>query len=263
MKNWFIKLPQSVRLLIAIVIYAAVFVGHVAGVNYYVEHYSEKVDSKEVVVTTKDIPLHTVIRADDLAVKRVRLNDLISGVIIDPGEIVGKETQAPMGKNEQFNADKINTVVKREGEMIIEIPNEWVMSFPKSLRRLDKVSLLPVIDTSKSARVDFTASASQQTNSVQGSASVTAGGIKEDPNAAFLATAKEQLAGITVAYFKDNTANEITDTLPPNSNAVKDSSPRINSSNLGARLEVAVTSEQWATISKLAQSNYKFVISYH
>ncbi|MCY9665860.1 SAF domain-containing protein [Paenibacillus alginolyticus] len=262
MKNWFIKLPQSVRLLIVVVTYAAIFIGHVAGVNYYVKNYSEKVDSKEVVVTTKEIPLHTVIRTEDLTIKRVRLSDLVGGAIVDPDTIVGKETQAPMGKNEQFNADKINTVVKKEGEMIIEIPTEWVMSFPKSLRRLDKVSLLPVADTTKNARVDFTATANQQSNSVQGSASVTAGGMKDDPNAPILAEARELLKGLTVAYFKDNTANEITDALPANSNAVKDSAPRINSSNLGARLELAVTPEQWAMIYKLTQNTYKFVISY-
>lgn len=261
MRNWFIKLPQALRLLIALVIYAAIFVGHVAGVNYYVENYSEKVDSKEVVVTAKEIPLHTVIRSEDISIKRVRLSDLVGGAIVDPAVILGKETQALMGKNEQFTASKINTVVKKEGEMIIEVPTEWVTSFPKSLRRLDKVSLLPVVDMSKSARVDFTATANQQANSMQGSASVTSG-IKEDPNAPLLAEAKEKLMGITVAYFKDNTANDISDTLPPNSTALSDPTPRLNSSNPGARLEVAVSSEQWEMINKLTQKNYKFVISY-
>lgn len=262
LKNWFIKLPQTVRLLITLLIYAGVFVGHIAGVNYYIENYSEKVDSKEIVVTVREIPIHTVIYPEDITVKRVRIGGLVSGAISDPEQIIGKETQAPMGENEQFTTDKINTVVKKEGEMILELPTEWVMSFPKSLRRLDKVALLPVVDSSKNTRVDFSATANQQGNSVEGSANITAGGIKDDPNASILVEAKQLLAGITVAYFKDNTANEITDTLPPNSNVVNDSTPRINSSNLGARLEVAVNSEQWAMINKLTQNNYKFVISY-
>ena len=261
LKNWFFKLPQSVRLLIALVIYAAIFVGHVTGVNYYVKNYSEVVDSKEVVVTVREIPLHKVIHLEDLSIKRVRLSDLVGGAILDLNSIIGKETQAPMGKNEQFTADKINTVVKKEGEMIIEIPSEWVMSFPKSIRRLDKVSLLPVEDKSKNPRVDNMAPENQQVSGLQGSANGVAGN-KEDPNAQLLVEAREKLKGITVAYFKDNSANEITDSLPPNSTTVSDSTPRINASNLGARLEVAVSPEQWAVINKLTSNNYKFVVSY-
>lgn len=261
MKNWFIRLPQTIRLFIVLVIYAAVFVGHIAGVNFYVNNFSEKVDSKEVVVTTKEIPLHTVINPEDLEIKRIRLNDLVVGAVNEMDVIVGKETQVPMGKNEQFTPDKINTVVKKEGEIIFEIPSEWVLSFPKSMRRLDKVSILPVMDLTKNAKADFSITSNQQSNSVQGSVNASTG-IKDDPNTDLITKAKELLKGITVAYFKDSTANEITDTLPPNSNAVADSTPRINSSNLGARLEVAVNVDQWELIKLLVQNNYKFVISY-
>jgi hypothetical protein len=256
LKNWFSKLPQTVRMFLVLVLYLCIFVVHVAGVNLYVEKYSSKVDSKEVVVTTREIPIHTVIGPDDITIKRVRLAYLVSGAITDPAIVIGKESQATLGENEQLNADKINTVVKKEGEMIFEVPSEWVVSFPKSLRRLDKVSFLPVVDSTKNAKTALSAIYQQE---ISQTASEIA---KDERNASLVKEAREVLNDITVAYFKDNTANEITDTLPANSTITSDPTPRINSSNLGVHLEVAMNDQQWDILNKLSENNYKFVISY-
>ncbi|GGG18774.1 SAF domain-containing protein [Paenibacillus abyssi] len=245
----FSKMPRSLRLLIVLVLYVGLFAGHVTGVNYYVENYSEKVDSREVVVTVNEIPLHTVINEEDVAMKSIRLSDLVDGAMTDPAEIVGKETQAPMGVNEQFHPSKINTIVKKTGEMILEIPSEWVLSFPKSLRRMDKISFLPVLQKNANGRVDIPISASPE------SAPVPV--IADDLNAKQLSESRKLLENVTVAYFKDNSANEVTD-----STTVTEFGPRLSSSNLGARLEVAMSPEQWDMLQKLTQKNYKFVISY-
>jgi hypothetical protein len=312
------KLPRSARLFIVIFLYAAVLAGHVFAVNFYVTRFSDKVDSKEIAVAVKDIPLHTVIRQEDLALKRVRLADVVDGAFTSTNVAVGKESTAPMSRNEQLTVQKINEVVKREGQMIIEIPGEWLLSFPKSLRRLDKIRLLPVYQITARERdgillpgeaaassagvvssgTNGPAKANGGTNGsaaasggADGSAAASGGvGIQalaigaQNGSAATNGATFSQAAGnvdrsiavsplaerirqnekltgdITVAYFKDTSANEVADQAGEGS--VEDT-PRLHATNVGARLEVALTPEQFAFLQDLALNRYKFVVSYN
>lgn len=258
MHRWYNQLPRAVRLLFVLLLYGCVFIAHVAGVNYYVTHLSEKVDSKEVIVASRDIPLHTIITMEDIMVKRIRYGHLVSGAISDVDEVVGREAQTQIVHNEQLNPAKLNSAVKLEGEMIVEVPVEWGLSFPKSLRRLDKLSFLPVLQTALQPTLQN--NQTSQTSDEQAHSTEDAGGaLNQDTRSnELLEKAETLLKHITVAYFKDNSANEVVDSLDNN----QDSSPRLRSSNLGARLEVAMSEEQWVLFRELRLKQYKFVISY-
>ncbi|MGF7033427.1 hypothetical protein J2T17_004375 [Paenibacillus mucilaginosus] len=244
MKNWFYRLPRSGRLAAVLLLYVMVLVGQIGLVNFYVKNFSEKVDSKTVVVATRDIKLHSVIGPQDVTTKLVRLNNLVPGALTDLEEVIGKESTTPIAMNEQINLVKIDTVIKKEGEMIVEIPNEWVLSFPKSLRRMDHVMLLPVEQPKMKAPATANAAPTLDLGA---------------PAAALLTDAEMKLKGLTVAYFKDNSANEVRDnTIQENQN----DAPRLSSTNIGARLEVAMSPEQFKLMQELAKKEYKFVISY-
>ncbi|MGZ9584149.1 SAF domain-containing protein [Paenibacillus marinisediminis] len=259
MYSWFARLPRVIRLLIVLLLYIAVYAGHVAIVNLYIHRFSEQVDTKEVVVTVRDMPIHSVITENDIAVKRIRLASLVHEVITDPAEVIGKETQTSMSTNEQFSPLKINTVIKNEGEMILEIPTDWVLSFPKSLRRMDKVAFLPVRKVDEVRSSDLSRSDQLEHASDVNADQALAQAQAEQQHNAYLKEAENILNGITVAYFKDNSANEVTDSINKESN---ESTPRLRATNIGARLEVAMTPQQWELLDHLRQYNYRFVISY-
>ncbi|WP_040951686.1 SAF domain-containing protein [Gorillibacterium massiliense] len=229
------KLPRSARLLLIAVLYAAVLTGHVFAVHLYVTRFSEKVDSREIAVAVRDIPPHTVLTSDDIALRRIRYSDLVDGAYTSLESAVGKESAAFIGSNEQLTPGKVNEAIKREGEMIVEIPEDWLLSFPKSLRRLDEIRLHPVYQKK--------------------------GEATEVP-ASYVPVPLEssELSGITVAYFKDASANEVGDEAGNGGDSAD--SRRLKASSVGARLEVALTEPQFDLLQSLAIQQYRFIVSY-
>ena len=227
------KLPRSARLFLVAFFYVAVLAGHVLIVHMYVTRFSEKVDSRQIAVALRDISPHTVLTAEDIALKRVRYPNVVDGAYTEVDALVGKESASFISRNEQVTPGKVNEAIKGEDEMIVEIPEEWLLSFPQSLRRLDVIRLHAVYqDDGNPADGDFTP--------VSGPPAGT-----------------DELSGLTVAYFKDSSANEVGETSGESSE-----SRRLLANSVGARLEVALTDIQFQRMQSLAGQSYKFIVSY-
>lgn len=252
MNKMFLKLPMGVRMLIIATIYAVILIGHIGIVYYYNKNVAEVVDTKEIVVATREIGIHQVITADDVKLEPVKLKNMIPGAYESLDDVVGKESQVKIVVNDQLHESKIGVKVKEEGEMIIEMPQDWVISFPKSLRRFDKINILPIEQES------------EVNNNMFGINDENRMLREEDRKkraAELLKQVNDRLTGISVVYFKDNTANDITDQAP-NSVTNDTDEPRITSSSLGTRLEIAITPDEWEIIQGLYEVNYKFVVGY-
>jgi hypothetical protein len=186
-------------------------------------------------------------------VKRVRLEDVLPGGFVSLDDVVGKEATVPLEPKEQITASKINVAVKKEGETTIEFPSEWLISFPQSLRRLDVVRLWVAGDPKEMKNMQQAEAAHSPSEASGSTAGSEAPGLYDISD---ITKNKEPLlTGITIAYFKDSSSNDVID--PSDASA-----PRVKSSGVGSRIELSVTDEQWAIVRDLAMKGYKFVIGY-
>jgi hypothetical protein len=228
--------------------------GQLLLVNLYVTKLESRVDSKKVVRikdSSKQIPSHTVLTADMVEVKRVRLEDLLPDGFVSIDDVVGKEATVPLEPKEQITSSKIDVAVKKEGETTIEFPSEWLISFPQSLRRLDVVRLWVAGDPKELKNIQSSESAptAARNANVEPQASI------QNEIDDIVKNKEPLLKGVTIAYFKDSSSNDVID---PNDA----SAPRVKSSGVGSKIELSFTDEQWAIVRDLAMKGYKFVIGY-
>lgn len=246
MSTWFYKLPRMLRLLLVLMVYCVVLVVHISLVYFYNDKFAVKIETRPVVRVIQSTAPHTLLQEENLEIKNVKFDDIVEGAYTNIDEVIGKETTTQLEKNEQITASKINEVIKLEGQMIVEIPSTWVLSFPQSLRRLDKVVFWPTIDPkdAKNSTLD-----NGMTNPSQPTSSVA---VETE-----IVNDTSMIADVTVAYFKDSQANDVEDSTVDDGSA-----PRLKANSVGSRLEVAIGKEDFQKMTELAQQGYKFVVGY-
>ncbi len=98
---------------------------------------------EEILVFSNDVAKGTVITADMIKTKRVEDPDENAMRTKDWEGIVGLEAiqYVPKGTAlyEEFFQDQAFSVGDEKGQYILSIPNEWLKSYPQTLRRGDKV----------------------------------------------------------------------------------------------------------------------------
>ena len=104
----------------------------------------ENLSYEQVIVLKADTPQNTVIEKDMLEIQRMDLP--ADGILLaeDAEQLIGKETIqfVPGGiplHAEYFQHPEL-AVGGDTGKYILSIPNEWLMSYPQTLRRGDEVS---------------------------------------------------------------------------------------------------------------------------
>lgn len=269
---WFTDLitTMSRPVKVALVLFGIVAVigAQAAGMTIYMNNLQERVATVEVVRAKLELPPHKLIDEKDLEIVRVRVQDAVKGYIRSIDEVVGKEVQEPLAEREQITPRKIGRAVKKEGEITIEIPAAWIMSFPQSLRSWDTIAIWDVIDPSKIKDVKVegsvnstTAPPSQLDNQTNQNQANQANQVNMNvqlqvkANTGIPTSSEPLIEGITVAYFKDSAANDVKDSQAG-------ATPRISASAVGAKVEVNVTPEQFGKLREKANQNYKFIIGY-
>ena len=104
----------------------------------------ENLSYKEVLVFREDVKAHTVISEDDLSTKRIENPAASSLTGKDMQWLIGKEMAqyVPAGSalvKEFFTESQYNTGGSK-GKHILCVPEDWLLSFPRGIRRGDQVS---------------------------------------------------------------------------------------------------------------------------
>lgn len=102
----------------------------------------------DIIVFKEDIGERTVVTRDMLGRLKLESSTLPVGVITDPELVIGKETKtflpSIMPLSEKFFSDPELTA--GGDRYVFKIPEQWVYSFPQTLRRGDEIYLYPFRD---------------------------------------------------------------------------------------------------------------------
>lgn len=131
---------KQIRAIISIII-MAVFILATFAYFFIIE---KKLEYREVVVLITPIKKGDVVSADNLQLKDIDKNAVIEGAITEDTypAIVGKTSMQYIPANSQLVYEYFDEEIQlKEGEVIFQIPIEWVYVLPQSIRRLDTVKI--------------------------------------------------------------------------------------------------------------------------
>lgn len=104
----------------------------------------ENLSYEEVLVLKENIAANTVIKEKDLTVKKMENPSSSALSAEDLQWIVGKETVQYIAKgaelHKEFFCESRYAIGKEKGKYVLCVPEDWMLSFPKSIRRGDEVS---------------------------------------------------------------------------------------------------------------------------
>ena len=199
--------------------------------------WSTSLDTKEVLVASRQIMPHELIDVKDLSVIRVPQDQVVPGALIesDWNTLVGKEALQLIEAGDQFTRNRVDkqSLLKSPDLRIVEIPEKWLAAIPGSLRRLDTISIYAI-------PIEVQAY----------------GGTLEEEQ--LRETYQKVLDGIVVAYYKDGGANEVQSTYAEQSNV----NIRDYANVRGRRLELQLTDPQLELLSSFVDQGYQFIVGY-
>jgi hypothetical protein len=195
------------------------------------------VDTKNVVVAARQLLPHAAITEDDLLVVRIKENYVISGAIPaeDAHQLIGQEALQLIEAGDQMTVNRVDktSLLRVPGATVVELPEDWILSVPGSLRRLDRITIFAV-PTDK-----------ELVNPESGSTSQ------------LLTKAEKVAEDIVVAYYKDASSNEVKD-----AEGTKNPNVRVDATVRGRKLELELTPDQLKLLSEKAASGYQFIVGY-
>ena len=194
----------------------------------------EKYLYKEVVVLNQNVEENTQVTPEMLDLAKINPANFIEGAVVKKEDVNGKYSAQFIAKNSQvclvYFKDSAEELIK-EDFYIFSIPQDWIITFPNSLRRGDTIYFYPVKMASEKGED------SKSFNS-QGSIKV----IKES-----------DLVKSEVAYLKDSGNREVVNTVGEDR---YDASANISS------IEIITNYEDVFYLEGLAESSWKFIILY-
>ncbi|MGG4145697.1 SAF domain-containing protein [Paenibacillus algorifonticola] len=195
--------------------------------------WSKDVDTSWVVMASRQIMPREQITVDDLALVKMKNNLLVEGATNRSELFVGKEALQLIEAGDQLTLNRVDkmALLRSPDAQIVEVPDEWLLSVPGSLRRLDRVTLTAVYGDQ--AAVD----------------SETGQTVKRENI--------EVLTGVVVAYYKDSGASEVE-----SSEQNKNPNIRVDATVRGRKLELELTPAQLAELSRKASEGYQFIVGY-
>jgi hypothetical protein len=159
---------------------------------------------------------------------------LISGVILNPEEIMGKETTCYLPRGLQLSGKffQDEEMTTGNGRYVFAIPTEWLYFYPQTLRRGDRVFFYAVPASD---------------GKYIGSANLTVAAVSVLPDDYSTAILKTR-----VAYVKDSTNREVIDVTPD----------RLDGSAAISKIEVYINDEQYQLLKSNYEAGYQFIILY-
>lgn len=118
----------------------------IAGIYVWESYGRQELTYEEVIVFKQDVAENTTVTKEMLGVMQVEKSALIDEVVTDYTKIVGKQTNnfipAKLILSEEFFVDE--ELANGGGNYTFKIPEEWIYSYPDTIRRGDKVIVYPI-----------------------------------------------------------------------------------------------------------------------
>ena len=197
----------------------------------------EKYLYKEVVVLNQNVEENTQITQEMLGLAKINPANFIEGAVVKKEDVSGKYLSQFIAKNSQISLayfkDSAEELVK-EDFYIFSIPQDWIITFPNSLRKGDIIYFYPLKIEEDKELQDKSFNDTDKQN----------------------ATEKSSLIESEIAYLKDSGNREVVDTDD------SDSKPRYDGSANISSIEIITNYEDVWALQALAGSGYKFIILY-
>lgn len=194
-------------------------------------------DTQNVVVASKQMLPHEAITEDDLLIVRIKEDYVISGAIPeeDAHLLVGQEALQLIEAGDQMTINRVDktSLLSVPGATVVEMPEDWILSVPGSLRRLDRITIFAVPTDIEKINPES--------------------GIAEP----LLSQAEKVIEDIVVAYYKDASSNEVK-----NAEGNVNPNVRVDATVRGRKLELQLTPDQLKLLSEKAAGGYQFIVGY-
>ena len=206
---------------------------------------------QDVVVAKEPFKKGHVVKAEDLTYIKVEKNQLAKGVLLDPNEVVGKQANHFIPQFAQMDRSYLSEsgLVLEEGEFVAQIPVEWTLSIPDTLRRGDDIIMYSALydaELLKNLQPKTTATSNSQKDNTATSSSGT-------NSAATSSSGLEELLQTKVAYVKDGANREVISVS---------NGDRIDGSSRIGSVEIITTPEEFKEIESKINSGHKLIIMY-
>ena len=198
--------------------------------------------NERVVVLKEDVHKGTLITADMLNVIKIDVSNHIENSIYDSDVIVGLEAKHYIPAKTQLVKEFFDSpeLVLDDDEKIMKLPNEWIHSYPETLRRKDKVYLYAIKENTESIEII------ENTESTENMEKET---VKSNNDGS---EEKLYIFNTTVAYVKDNTNREVESL---------DLDRLVGSSTVSV-IEVVIRDEEFEMLKEYAGNGYTFALLY-
>lgn len=175
-----------------------------------------------------DMKKGDILTADNVIQIKTEAESVVKGAVIDEKEllnVLGKAATHAIPANSQIVPENYENpdIVLEEGEWVCSLPKEWILSMPQTLRRKDHIQIYAVKTGDNSAT-------------------------------RFSANGETPVMETTVIYVKDDSNREVVD--------VKETGERMNGTSKAVYPEVVMNNDDFAKLTSLANSGYKFVLMY-
>ena len=191
---------------------------------------------KEVLVLNQSVEASMTITSDMVSFIRVDPDNFIEGALVSKEKVLGKTVSHYIPKYSQLNLEYFLSEKAEDAEedcYIFNVPADWIITFPNSLRRGDTVYFYPVKVSKENVERDKDSSFNTSNN------------IK--------ISGEENLIKSKIAYLKDSGKREVVDT---------EGEERYDASANIASIEIITSYEDFSYLKGLARKDYKFIILY-
>lgn len=105
----------------------------------------ENISYRQVIVLREDTKAHTVISEDDIQTKKLESPSGEALTEADAENLIGMETSQYAAADTELRREYFQTsqfaVGQDSGKALMSLPSDWLLSFPQTLRRGDKVNI--------------------------------------------------------------------------------------------------------------------------
>ena len=105
----------------------------------------ENISYRQVIVLREDTKAHTVISEDDIQTKKLESPSGEALTEADAENLIGMETSQYVAADTELRREYFQTsqfaVGQDSGKALLSLPSDWLLSFPQTLRRGDKVNI--------------------------------------------------------------------------------------------------------------------------
>ena len=105
----------------------------------------ENISYRQVIVLREETKAHTVISEDDIQTKKLESPSGEALTEADAEKLIGMETSQYVAADTELRREYFQTsqfaVGQDSGKALMSLPSDWLLSFPQTLRRGDKVNI--------------------------------------------------------------------------------------------------------------------------